>query len=222
MFLFIFCIIFAIISNTINGTEKLEEYTVQEIPKLIEKSCLFLATSSNISEAVSILRNLSKVFSNDSGVKIGVLRPEQAYFIKQEDILPSTIAATSQNVNNLVFYPKKVVDRKCLLKPPRERLKVEQYTGPVDAKAILHYLNQRCGTFRDIQGSLTHDGRMREYILGNLYSVNAESERKSWNRDGGPVNIGAECERISMPSKDEFIYKYLYRSKPVIITGKTG
>lgn len=122
-----------------------------------------------------------------------------------------------------MLFPRKIIDRKCLLQPPRADLKKYPYNGPLNTELILQFINEKCKTFRSIQGSLNHAGRMRDFILKNLFSVDKGDEnenRKTRNGQHGPVDVGTYCERITMPSREEFIHKYLFRSKPVIITGK--
>lgn len=220
--MFVYFLLFTIFSTIIQGNE-IHEYTLEEISDLTTKSCLLLTSSSNNSEIFPILQNLTKVFANETSVKIGVLKPEKSYLNKQEDYKANIIAIAEEGKNHLTLYPKKIVDRKCLLQPLRRNtLKKEFYKGSLNTDLILQFLNEQCNTYRDIQGSLNHAGRMRDLILQNLFSVNngEQSEGKIRIGHNGPVNIGADCERISMPTQEEFIHKYLFRSKPVIITGR--
>jgi hypothetical protein len=61
-----------------------------------------------------------------------------------------------------------------------------------------------------LDGSLSVQGKRRLDILANLYHL----PRISF------PDIAAKCERIKMPSKEQFIHKYLFRSKPVVIEGR--
>ena len=79
----------------------------------------------------------------------------------------------------------------------------------MDAQLLLIYMNSKCETFRMLDGNLSPQGKRHQDILTNLYHL---------PRIPYP-DTAAECERISMPSKDEFIYEYLFKSKPVIIEG---
>lgn len=80
----------------------------------------------------------------------------------------------------------------------------------MDAQLLLLYLNSKCETFQMLDGHLSVQGKRREDILANLYRL---------PRVPYPA-VAAECERIAVPSKEEFIHKYLFRSKPVIIEGR--
>ena len=62
-----------------------------------------------------------------------------------------------------------------------------------------------------MDGSLSAQGERRLDILSNLYHL---------TRIPFPA-VAAECNRIKMPSKEEFLHKYLFRSKPVIIEGRS-
>jgi hypothetical protein len=60
-----------------------------------------------------------------------------------------------------------------------------------------------------LDGNLLAQGKRRLDILANLYRL---------PRIAFP-GVAAECDRIKMPSKGEFLHEYLFRSKPVIIEG---
>jgi len=195
---------------------------MEEIPKLVEKSCLFVATSTNNSEIFPILEKMTKVFASETVVKIGILKPEKSYYSKQQEYGLNIASITKEKNGNFVLFPRKIIDRKCLLQPPRLKLKEVPYKGPLDAESVLQFINEKCSTFRSIQGSLNHAGHMRDFILENLFGVStADEHSKIRSGQSGLVDIGANCERITMPGREEFIHKYLFRSKPVIITGKS-
>ena len=75
---------------------------------------------------------------------------------------------------------------------------------------LLLFLNSKCETFRTLDGNLSPQGERRLDILANLYHL---------PRIAFPA-VAAECNRIKMPSKEEFLHEYLFRSKPVIIKGR--
>jgi hypothetical protein len=83
------------------------------------------------------------------------------------------------------------------------------WKGNVDAQLLLLYLNSKCETFRMLDGNLLAQGKRRLDILANLYRL---------PRIAFP-GVAAQCDRIKMPSKGEFLHEYLFRSKPVIIEG---
>ena len=61
-----------------------------------------------------------------------------------------------------------------------------------------------------MDGNLSAKGKRRLDILANLYHLPRIAFPK----------VAAECERIKVPSKEEFVYGYLFRSKPVVIEGR--
>ena len=75
---------------------------------------------------------------------------------------------------------------------------------------LLLFLNSKCEAFRTLDGNLSPQGERRLDILANLYHL---------PRIAFPA-VAAECNRIKMPSKEEFLHEYLFRSKPVIIEGR--
>jgi jumonji domain-containing protein 7 len=194
---------------------QLQEYSLQEIANVVKDSNILVATRPTNSTIISILHTLTEAFFNESVVKVGLLRETKSYMSEKEELLWKTTVSSGKDSDDLVFYPKEVLDRKCLLKPPKKKLKSEYYNGVRTSQAILEFLNSKCETFRTLQGGISSGGRMRNFVLQNLFRVGEDSlnEDRSNDRNGhtGPVNIGAMCERISMPTKEEFLHMHLFR-----------
>lgn len=212
----------------VQETQQLLEYSVEEITVLVQDSCVLVASQPGNLTVISALQNLTEIFSKETNVKIGLLRENNFPANEKEQILGKVMAHKGKNSDLLLLYPKEVLDRKCLLKPPNrnKKLKCEEYKGDRTTAEILEFLNSKCGTFRNLQGGLSSEGRMRDFILQNIYrlgdykSLNEDNMGNIRNGQSGPVNVGAMCEKITMPTKEEFIHQYLFRSKPVIIKGK--
>ncbi|XP_031574901.1 lysine-specific demethylase 8-like [Actinia tenebrosa] len=204
-------------------TIKLQEYSIEEITVLVKDSCVLVASQPTNFTLISILQNLTEIFSKEPNVKIGLLRENSFPANEKEQMLGKITAYYGKNRGLLMFYPKEILDRKCLLKPPKKKLKSEEYNGDKTTSAILEFLNSKCGKFRTLQGGLPPERRMRDFILQNVYSIGEKSlnkdKRNTGNGEAGPVNVGSICEKITMPTQEEFIHQYLFRSKPVIIKG---
>ena len=213
--IFEFIVLFTISSSLIaSGHEELEAVKVQDVSKRLHDSCILLVLPPTKEDLRRLLKSLLTAFSSEPKVSIAVLQQRDAYShaIQWKDDRKS-----ASGLDDLAFYAQKRRDRACLI-PAREGiLKAERYKGPRTFEALLEFLNTRCGTFRSADGRLSRAGQARESILSNLFRVPSSNDAQ--RHAPGVINIGASCERISMPAEEEFLQQYLFRSKPVIITG---
>ena len=215
-----FCLLNIFIFGAINlaDLEVLDEYSLSNVTTVVKNGCVLVAlqpTNKN-SDLISILHKLSQAFNNETRVNIGVLKLEDASLISWEHSRSEDL----DDYGDLAFFPRKNLDRTCLLRPSWEQPpKAQMYRGSRTVQELLAFLNDNCETFRQLDGSLSSAGLTRKSILENLYRVpNGEDLR----HDSSPssVNIGSTCERIPLPSKEKFFHEYFFRSKPVVITGK--
>ena len=195
--------------------EALDEYSLTNIAASVRNACVLAALQPTY-ELTSILHRLSQAFKNESRVRVGVL--------KQSDVSSiSWVNGGSRDMadqGDLAFFQRKLMDRTCLIQPTWQKPpKAERYYGSRTLQELLAFINAKCGTFRQLDGSLSSAGLARKRILDNLYRV-PNSVGPSLASYSGPVNIGSTCERISLPSKEKFFHEYFFRSKPVVITGK--
>ena len=196
--------------------EGLDEYALSNITTQVNDRCILVAVhpAKLNSDLGSILRKLSQAFKFESRVSIGVLKQTDVSLISwQNSKSPDLIER-----GDLAFFPRKMTDRTCLLKPSWEKPPTAQsYPGSKTAEELLTFLNTKCETFRQLDGSLSPGGIAREKILDDLYHVPHSLDPR---KDSGPVNIASTCERIPLPSKEKFFHEYFFRSKPVVITGR--
>ncbi|XP_028404922.1 bifunctional peptidase and (3S)-lysyl hydroxylase JMJD7-like [Dendronephthya gigantea] len=204
---FIYLLIFAIGSQE---DRDLDRISLHDIEQITRRSCVLaglpFAESLN-DHFLNVLRKLQfSAFKSEPNVRIALLKQEKDLLkaIKWDGgDLPSLYN------DSIVFFPKIKPDRVCLTPKPKLVLTAEVWKDNVDAQLLLLYLNSKCETFQMLDGSLSVQGKRRQDILTNLYHL---------PRVPYPA-VAAECERIAMPSREEFIHKYLFRSKPVIIEG---
>ena len=196
----------------VSVSANVHEFTLWDIAKRVDESCVLVIFSPASNELSDVLKSLLKAFASEPRVSLGFLRESETY---SELLRWKGGQKTALVAEDLAFYPRKVSDRTCLIRP-EQTLKAERYQGARTFEALLEFLNSRCGTFRELDGALSHVGRERKRIVENLYSVPNNSNSA---RGEGPINLGSSCERIPMPTKEEFFHEYLFRSKPVIITG---
>ncbi|XP_001626527.2 bifunctional peptidase and (3S)-lysyl hydroxylase Jmjd7 [Nematostella vectensis] len=192
----------------------LSSFSLQDIEERIEDSCFLVSTSTTNSTTLQLLRNMTGILKSDSDkVSIGVLVDDESFLTGKEGVFSY---GKGDDLGDLALYPRRIGGRKCLLRPPVSRLKSQIYKGEGSLQSLLQFINTNCGTHRRLDGSLTKIGVAAKSILNNVYQVpKSDTEGNSTN---GPLEIGAMCERIAMPSQEEFLNKYLFRSKPVIIT----
>ena len=198
--------------------EGLDEYSLSNITTQVNDRCVLVAvhpTKLN-SGLGSILRKLSQAFMYESRVSIGVLKQTDVSLISWQNSKSLDLIERG----DLAFFPRKMTDRTCLLRPSWKKPPTAQSCpGSKTAEELLAFLNTKCETFRQLDGRLSPGGIAREKILENLYRVpHSLDPRKDSN--SGPVNVASTCERIPLPSKEEFFHEYFFRSKPVVITGR--
>ena len=217
--LHILCCIFFRPDSTSADSEVLEEYSLSDVTRTVNERCILLALRPKDDDnLVSILQKLSRAFKNDNRAKVGVLKQTDVSLIiwgkfKSQDIVGQ---------DDLAFFPRKMEDRSCLLKPSWEKPpKAQPYLGSRTVQELLAFMNKKCQTFRQLDGSLSPAGFAKEKILENLYRVPNSQDPSQVGSNSGPIDIASECERIPMPSKEKFFQEYFLRSKPVVITGRT-
>ena len=199
--------------------EALDEFSLSNITTQVNDRCILVAVhpAKLKSGLGSILRKLSQAFKYETRVSIGVLKQTDVSLISWQNSKSRDLIEQG----DLAFFPRKMTDRTCLLKPSWEKPppSAQPYPGSKTAEELLIFLNTKCETFRQLDGSLSPAGIAREKILENLYRV-PNSLEPSKDSNYGPVNVASTCERIPLPSKEEFFHKYFFRSKPVVITGR--
>ena len=195
----------------------LDEYSLSNITTAVKNGCVLVALQPTCSaELTSNLHKLAEAFKNETRARIGVLKLSDVRSISWENSRNRDL----DDHDDLAFFPRKIADRTCLIQPTWEKpLKAHQYNGPRTLQKLLEFINTKCGTFRQLDGSLSHVGLARKRILDNLYRV-PNNEGPGHDSYSEPVNIGSSCERIPLPSKETFFNEYFYRAKPVVITGK--
>ena len=195
--------------------EVLDEYSLTNISVSVRNGCVLVALQPTC-ELTTILHNLSQAFKNESRASIGVLKQSDSSSVSWEN----SRSRDRVDQEDLAFFPLKLADRTCLIQPSWQKPpKAERYYGSRTLQELLAFVNAKCGTFRQLDGSLSSAGLERKRILDNLYRV-PNSDGPSRASYSGPVNIGSTCERIPLPSKEKFFHEYFFRSKPVVITGK--
>lgn len=171
-------------AENVNGSF-IEEVTV--------KSCLLIvheingaANKLNGSHALS--EQLVKIFREDA-VKI---------------VLLSTNEVDNNIVSSLILYPRRTIDRTCLLSPDVPPTSIP-YVGPLTVNGIVQFVNEKCNTFRLPSGGMTFPGLLRKNIMDNLFRLQKTVSR---------------CSRVSGTlTESEFFWEYLTRSQPVVIEG---
>ena len=211
LYVFLLFIPFANMNQT--SSENLVEYSHSDIATAVKEGCVLVALNQTTSEMLTTLKRLSRAFVNESRVYVGVLK-------HSEVITWDYRSANFFDEEDLAFFPQRKLDRSCLLRPrswDNEHVKAEQFHGLRTVENLLSFLNAKCQTFRELDGSLSSGGKTRDRILQNLYHVPNTLNAAST----GPVNVATACDRIPPPTREQFFYDYFWRSKPVIITGNS-
>ena len=193
----------------------------QDLPEILKESCI-LAVDVETSPIHYVVQELFHAFSNEPLVKIVKLVNLLNVKLKRSEYSPEKPNEEADHgeslpLKNVVFFPRRRVERKCLLSTAAKFQPLgEQLSSSLTAKNLLSFLNSRCGSFRELNGTLNSLGRRREFILNNLFKVPTLTDQQ---HSDPRIQVSSHCDEINLPSKEEFIHKYLYRSKPVVIKG---
>ena len=172
---------------------------VSNLSDVLESHCALLCLPPCDPSTKSVLRQVKQVFLEDSIVFIGTLSNSTSVSIDIE----WDASTWRDETTKVVFYDKTVLDRTCLLSPPRSRFKAMPYTGQVIPELLVQFVNEKCGTYRTISGALNVAGLFHSFIMTNLYH---------------PEDMDVECPRLShIPDQETFFQEFLFRSRPVVI-----
>ena len=172
--------------------QEIKVYEKDEIIHALTKYHLFVGLNYN---TTALLQNISFIYRDDN-IRFGL------YF---GDVLWESQSVNPRKTSeHFALYRKLKEDRKCLLKPQTEikpkAVAMEVKNGKV--ADVIEFINRKCVFFKDVNGQLTEPGARRKKLVQSFYHV-----KNSVNRN---------CEEIEMPTKEEFVTKYLFHSKPVI------
>lgn len=186
------------LSGTLQGIP-LPTIQVSNLSNVLESCCALLCLPPCDPLTNSVLHRVKQVFLEDSVVFIGSLSNSTSV---SSDIEWDSRTRWDETTK-VVFYEKTVLDRTCLLSPPRSRFKATPYTGQVIPELLVQFINEKCGTLRTITGALSAAGLFHSFIMSNLYS---------------PEDMNIECPRLShIPDQETFFQEFLFRSRPVVI-----
>ena len=126
------------------------------------------ALTSDITLSPLKLGSCLRTYINDSNMYVALLdhRDSQTYRLNGQGNLETLLH------KSLHSFPKKVVDRYCLLVPSQVP-QAETYPGPLSVSSLVQFLNERCGAFRTLSGGVSPAGALHEHIMSNLYHIPA-------------------------------------------------
>lgn len=171
---------------------------VANLSRVLASQCALLCVLPCSPYVTSVLTQVNQVFLKDSSVHIGFLSTNSTS--TPSDIIWKT--APPDKPTQLAFYSKEVVDRTCILSPPKSSFKATPYNGQIVPELLVQFLNEKCGTYRTVTGGLDGAGLFHSFIVDNLYHLE---------------DMNVNCPRIQMPDQQTFFQQFLFRSKPVII-----
>ncbi|XP_057291218.1 bifunctional peptidase and (3S)-lysyl hydroxylase JMJD7-like [Hydractinia symbiolongicarpus] len=177
------------------AASELQDFSLRDVQETIKRSHLLLSLRPRDSDA--ILKTLSWLFQNES-IEFGIWNPKPGDVIKWKH---------AHEGENLAFFEKRLKDRRCLVKP--NLLYTPTAVGidgdDTSLADVVKFLNDACFAFVTPSGRITRAGKVRHNILKNIFRVTHS------------LLSSSRCERISPPTMKEFVTKYMYRSRPVII-----
>ena len=169
------------------GDAILRQWTPQEVYSVLDKSCFLAVVDPESSPGggaglTAALNALIQAFYGESLVQIGIINAKKFLWpsgkaLRVKDGVSGRYIEGSDGVD-LLWFPRRVPDRSCLVRPAHTLTPPVGRTVPAPrtAPAMVGYLNDKCGTFRNLNGTLNNGGRHRLDILRNLFRVESVSE----------------------------------------------
>ena len=169
--------------------------SMEEVEALVTQKCVLLFVPPYNNASAILLDQLQQIFAATDKIVIDELDDNStiSWRANEEDVTLN---------GDIVLYTHVPKDRTCLITYNKPVHVPEKYPGRLVIADVINYVNEKCGTFFTATGELSAAGLLEQYIVDNMFDATAEI---------------SECERIKMPSKQEFFMDYLMRSKPVII-----
>ena len=177
-----------------------------DIFDLVNRHCVVVLFSSEDQRYDDVYLQLETAFHKERDVtlrRVGYA-PDQFYWNRNEPLQWMSKPVEIITKSRIGVFKKKKTDRTCLMLPTNGKAtkpKAEAYTGPVNAKSILEFINEKCETYRSLSGELSPEGLHRENLLENLFYVSSISNitMQLW-ANCSKENGGDTCWRSSHSS----------------------
>ncbi|XP_043938471.1 uncharacterized protein LOC122811021 [Protopterus annectens] len=230
------------------NTTTLPVLSPQDILSLLDTSCVIALDPAASQDTMISLQSLSETaFHSEQRVTICVLSCSipSCTWSRDHGLHFQWASPPTSTEQHAILFLRKVKDRTCLLPQPEVYPKgLPLPHGERDSlRSLLGFINEKCQTYRTLEGGLNLEGRQRLAVLNNLFTVAEVSDldmeqvynvniplNSTFKYDVASTD-GKEflfkhrkrslpvCDRIPVPSQEDFVEKYLKRSKPVIIEG---
>lgn len=231
------------------STTALPVLSPHAIFSLLDTSCVIALDPDAKQDMLHSLQALSETaFHNEQGVTICLLPCSVPWCTWSSDHHHQHFEWASPPPSGqeyAILFLRRVKDRTCLLPQPEFYPKgLPLPLGGRDSLiSLLGFINEKCHTYRTLEGGRNLEGRQRLAVLNNLFTVTEVSELDMGqvydvniplnstfryevaNSDGMKSLFKKRkrslpvCDRIPVPTQEEFVEKYLKRSKPVVIEG---
>lgn len=141
---------------------------------------------------------------------------------------------------NIILFKKTKKDRTCLLPShPKQSMVPLIFNGVNRLPTLIDFVNDGCNTYLSSTGGPSIEGLHRDEIHQTLFYVknishiqskhffspstlSCKADEKSCSSDNHNIHLHSnpptipECEKIDLPSKENFFHNYVKISKPVI------
>ncbi|XP_072034515.1 uncharacterized protein [Amphiura filiformis] len=160
-----------------------------DILDLVKKQCVVVLFAPDDQPCDDVFLQLSNAFSSEHLVTFRRVEyvPNEFFWRPNEPLKwTSKPPAMDVGTSTIGVFEKKKIDRSCLSQVPSQqrswRPNAAAYSGPLNAMPILDFINEKCGSYRNIHGELSNEGIHRESILANLFHVASISNftMRSW------------------------------------------
>lgn len=197
------CVCFCLYTWTVLCTSyavSLQVLQESDIFSLIKSSCVIGASEYANDVTLQQLQRLAEILEQEPNVAVGIVDTADGRWHNGKPLKLKERVSFDRN-NQVLLFRKLKVDRNCLLTPNIGHVlpAADIYSGPYLAESFLQFVNQHCGTFRTMSGTVSIAGLHRESILSNLFHVKDISNitmKKLWVK-----KIESETETTSSESK---------------------
>ncbi|ELU16439.1 hypothetical protein CAPTEDRAFT_227819 [Capitella teleta] len=194
------------------------QITERDLTSLVTHSCVVVADIENFPNFAPSFSSIQQTFKDDHGLYFAVTNFARWSTTSNGGLSTKEVPLVHEDTP-LVAFPKRVVDRSCLLPPS-----FQPYPQPIPFQGLQHesiltaFINSQCGTYRSVDGSLSKRGLHRHSILQNLFHVDQSITNLTmdllYSSHSNPFSTAAEClsspetadRRLCLPKEDHSMY----------------
>jgi jumonji domain-containing protein 7 len=170
------------------SVSSLYTYEANELSSVLEESCFIGASVQTSPDIVSLFTQLMVSFRDEPLVTVGTINLGTFIWPNGQDLRIHDMECKTTKfppefkcINgfpDIVFFPKKDIDRSCLLRPAHLTFQpaATVVSGDNTLDELVLFINAKCHTFRRQDGGLLPAGYHRKDILNHVYNFSQVSD----------------------------------------------